>query len=139
MKITNIDYTRKTKFNVTHRRDKGLVRSYQAFNLDGQYTTSEGTIELDKFAEIRFYATKDSTYCCLWVLDQDGGTKGTARTKVYGVDQMSAALEGALINANIKFTGPNIAPLGETGIRSFIAALARFYGIEKYTVVVSHP
>jgi len=110
-----------------YRKDDKFVREFAAIDLDAGN---------DRISA-RFYRTKSSSYCCLWVMGKDHYGRGYGLADGHGYHKDSAALGCAIRDADIALSDP-IDGYGDGAIREAIKAIADAIGVERCYVHEAH-
>ena len=118
----------KTKFNINHRKENKFFCGYKVLNFGEKNFNGDFVESID----IRFYYTKSTCYCCLWINAGEINLKGTGRAGGYVYDEKSSAFEEAINNAGI-FNFPRFGGSGKN--RFAIDILCKIFNIKKYQVI----
>lgn len=113
----------KSKFNVNHRKENNFFCGYKVIDF------GNNNIET---IDIRFYFTKVTCYCCLWIDSKGVNLRGSGSAGGYGYDRKSMAFEEAINNAGI-FNFPKFGGSGD--IKFAIETLCKIFNIKKYQIV----
>lgn len=118
------------KFNVKFRKENNFTSGYKVLNFEEKNCNGNFVEAID----VRFYNTKSTSYCCLWITANAVGvdTRGSGCAGGYGYNRQSAAFEEAINNAGIF----NFPSFGGSGDNKFVLeSLCKMLKIKKFQIV----
>jgi hypothetical protein len=140
MKNTVTNYAPESRSLGSYRKEQhGLYKQYTILDLGAEaypcaYT---GMPTHPAVATVRVYWPASTAYACVWLNFSDSYSVGKGKAGGYGYDKESAAIEEALRSAGITLEH-SIHGVGEQAIKGALVALARFAGLNNYTVTIAH-
>lgn len=120
--FTNMIAARDEKL-ASFRKENGFYKAFVLVGLDDN--------QIKEYAEIRFYATKSTNYCCVWLHSEKTGYGQTGgKAGGYGYDREEAALSAAAAKHGISGQWFHA--------QSLLSALADHLGLTVYSVISSN-
>ena len=113
-----------------HRKENGFVRSLKLITYD----------PMDGFKtvlDVRFYSTKATSFCCIWLNHKQIYASGSASYSAYGMHISSCSFENALKSMGIELD-ESIGGCGDGDINLAIKLIAEHLELEAYTIIESH-
>lgn len=132
MKQSVISFVPAKNINVvSHRKESHYKGGYKIITFKNN--------EFEEIVDLKIYSTKATTFACVWVRNEYNiKASGSGKSTGYAYHRESHAIELALNSAGLKFK-ESISGRGKSSIETFLNAIARYFNLENFTIIESHP
>lgn len=138
MKNTVTSFRPKSNSLGSYRKEKtGLYRQYTILNFERAFINSQGISQYEESVIVRVYWPRETAYACVWISTPDNYAIGKGKAGGCGYHKESAAIDEALRDAGIQLEHC-IHGVGDSAIMGALAAIAKFIGLNSWTVTTAH-